>query len=128
MDRMIITAAVFHRHAVASPFLNQQRIDIRPGFAVDRPAIKTAMTAGDLLEDKIEAIVGFRAWLGTSKDGVIPATRLRSRPLRLTALSGVFDDDAHAQFAHAVVDRTEDPHSRLFHFDDSIDAFRGGER
>ena len=58
MNRMIVAAAVFHYDSVALPFLHQQRIDIRPGLAVDRPAIKTAVTAGDFFKDKIKAIVG----------------------------------------------------------------------
>src|ERR1700757_3555885 len=44
MNRVIVPALVFHHHPVTLTGLHHQRINIRPGFAVDRPAIKTSVT------------------------------------------------------------------------------------
>ena len=85
------------------------------------------MTAGDFFKDKVEAVVRFRNRCGGAKDGVIPSARLRLRPLRLAVLTRILDHNTHTHGAHVVLRRAEDPHSRLFHLDDSIDTFRGGE-
>ena len=125
---MIVAAFVVHRDPVALTGFHDQRIDIRPGFAVDRPAIKPAVTAGNFFKDEVEAVIRFRSRRIRAKDGVIPSARLRFRPLRRAALPGVFDHDTHAHSRMLVFGGAENPHSRLFHLDDGIDAFRGGER
>ena len=127
MNRMIIAAFVFHDNPVASPRLYRQRISIRPGLAVDRPTIETAVTAGDFFKYKVEAGVRFRSRRIRAKDSVVPSVRRWLRPLGPAVLIGILDHDPHAHFPHAIFSCAEDPHTRLLHFDDGIDAFCGRE-
>ena len=62
VNRMIVAALVGHREAIALTRLGgEQRIRIRPGAAVQGPAVVAAAAAGDLLEQKLDARVRFHA-------------------------------------------------------------------
>src|SRR5262245_22533602 len=127
MDRVIVAAFVFHRDSITLTFLYNQRVDIRPGFTVDSPAIKPAVTTENFLEYEIEAMIGFRSRRVSAEHRVIPGIRRRFRPLGWPGPAGVFNDDAEAHFAHVVIGVAENPHSRIFHFDDGINPFRRSE-
>src|SRR6266498_2407155 len=127
MNRVIVPALVLHHHPVTSTGSHHQRINIRPGFAVDRPTIKSSAATGDFLEDEVEALVRFRNRSTCAKDSVVPSARRRLRPLGLSVLVRVLDHNTHTYAAHIVFYRTEHPHSRLFHLDDRVDALCGGQ-
>src|SRR5206468_10334047 len=95
MNRVIVPALVLHHHPVTSTGSHHQRINIRPGFAVDRPTIKSSAATWDFLEDEVEALVRFRNRSARAKDSVVPSTRRRLRPLGLAALVRVFDHNTH---------------------------------
>src|SRR5215510_3521267 len=125
MNRMIIAAPILHCDSVPSPFLYRQHVNIRPGFTVDGPAIKPAVTTENFLEYEIEAMIGFRSRRVCAEHRVIPGTRRRFRPLGCPGPAGIFNDDAEAHFAHVVISVAENPYPRIFHFYEGINPFRG---
>ena len=74
VDRMIVAALVFHTDSVTLPFLYDQRIDIRPGVAVDRPSIKTAVAAENFFKDQINALIWFGMGCVSTENCIIPIT------------------------------------------------------
>src|SRR5207344_3436757 len=102
MNRVIVSTFVLHDKAVALTGLYHQRINIRPGLTIDRPAVKASVTTRDFFEGEVEALVRFRCRRVRAKDGVIPDARWRLRPLRGTGLARIFDHNAHAHFPHAI--------------------------
>src|SRR5215510_10065443 len=102
MDRVIVAAFIFHRDSVALTFLYNQRLDIRPRFAVDGPAIEAASTPRDFFKDETNALIGLRMDRVGAEDGIIPAAYPRFCPLWSAALPTVFDDDPNPHFAQAV--------------------------
>jgi hypothetical protein len=87
------------------PLLDYQRINIRPGFAIDGPAIEAAVTPENFFKCQIDALIRFRMASARAEKRIVPAARLRLRPLRRTVLSAVFNDHAHSHFAHGVFNR-----------------------
>src|SRR5215475_550401 len=128
VNRMIVTAPIGHGEAITLSRLDiEQPAGVRPGLAIERPAIVAAAAARHLLEQELETFVRGGHGSLRAEDGVVPGRIGRRRPLRLPVLVGVFDDDAEALIAVLVVDGTENPYTGPLHFHDRIDALRRGE-
>ncbi len=64
---------------------------------------------------------------GTREGPVVPERFRRLDPFRLALLVRVFDHDSHAHLAQLFTRLPKNPHARLVHGDDGIDAFGGSQ-
>jgi len=99
-------------------------------LAVDREDVELTHAARDFFEDHVERVVRCARGLGAfgvAEDGVIPAQVGGFEPLGLLVLTGVLDDDAEAGHADGVFRRTENPDTRVIHFDNGVDAFASAD-
>src|ERR1700729_3241296 len=87
VNGVVITTLVGHRQAIVlSRLRGEQRIGIRPGLAVDRPAIVAPVATRHFLEEQIETFVGQGYRPALAEDRIVPLGFGRRQPLRLATL------------------------------------------
>src|SRR6185369_14320955 len=94
VNRVIVATPIVQHDSIVLPLLDYQRINIRPGFAIYGLAIKDAATTENFFKCQSDALIRFRMASARAEKRIVPAARLRLRPLRRTVLSRVFNDHA----------------------------------
>src|SRR6516165_10329791 len=107
VNGMDVVARVAHSDAVAAALAQTvgcSHLTARKGLVVDGPEVEAARCGVLLAEGHFDGFVGLRRGgrVAGGETRVAPAERRGRGPNRLAAVSGVFDDDAHAVFAIVV--------------------------
>jgi hypothetical protein len=68
---------------------------------------------------------GWRRRVRRGEAAIVPLERRRLDPLRLAAVAGVLDHDAHAARAVVIGEVAEYPYARMRHLDDGRNALGG---
>ena len=128
---MDVVAGVVHAQPVALAVLQPESRPYRlhvERLAVDRPLVEAVEGRVAFGERQLDGFVRRgRRRIRRGEAAIVPLERWRLDPLRLAAVAGVLDHDAHAAVAIVIGQVAEYPHARTRHLDDGRNALGGAQ-